>query len=271
MCQAQIFKEYRVVILRDLFSKDATDMVLQSLRDLHCNWSAKYDKDQIGNRLAGRYDMGSAYNTHHLTHLAGYLEALQDFADRGTLCLAHTDNWQPLHSDMRGPWCRELEFLRDQPEHVPCIDLMFTVHPLTSKNGAMRIVPGQPSVDKVYLQHQCCQAPTLEEESEEFKSSQLYPLPAGCGIFRDIRVWHGGVPNSSDRDRYIPILQFYSNWCVDACAANPSEGRGIDAETVCCKLSPEAQQLVAQHIIRQQEDDEPWLNLRKAIWVGAFY
>eukprot|EP00930_Biecheleria_cincta_P096144 TRINITY_DN88014_c0_g1_i1.p1 TRINITY_DN88014_c0_g1~~TRINITY_DN88014_c0_g1_i1.p1 ORF type:complete len:327 (-),score=40.73 TRINITY_DN88014_c0_g1_i1:380-1360(-) len=282
---AAIFRKYGVVILMNLISTKVTNLVLKSLRDLYEQWGAKYDPEKIGNRLPGRYDMGSAYNTQHLTHLPGYLEALEDFAQKGglnlleqlggykfvggqgQLVLAHTDNWQPLHGDYYSPWHEDLT---DEPEHVACAELMFTVHPLTSTNGAMRILPGQPSWDKMYRQTEF-PPPKLDAEPETYQLSQLFPLPAGCGILRDIRIWHGGVPNTSNEDRHIPVLQFYSNRVLSLCSSCASErGRGVDEDEVKAKLSAKTQDILAQHIVRRRGDDMPWLEGKYACWPGTF-
>merc|ERR1712232_530752 len=123
-----------------------------------------------GNRMSGRYELMDAYDSWHLTHLPGYLEALEEFAQKGGLkfleaigdykfvgghahlCLAGTENWQPLHSDFVHPdgWAT-LE-LWSAPEHVAFMDMIFTLHPLTSDNAALRLVPGHPSTEKTYKQ-----------------------------------------------------------------------------------------------------------------------
>lgn len=285
---ASIFAKYRVVVIKSLFSQETTDMVWRSLRELQQKWGAKFDEQRVGNRCPGRYDMGSAYDTGHLTHLAGYLEALEEFAKKGglrlldqlggykftgghgTLCLAHTDNWQPLHSDYRCPKQTTMLPLLDMPAHVPFMDLMFTVQPLTSRNGAMRIIPGLPSVEETYWQNQCCPPPSQAEEPEVFKRSQLYPLPAGCGILRDIRVWHGGVPNTDDEDRHIAVLKFCSNLYLDLNKDCLDEGRGVLENDMRSKLATETQAVVAEHLIRRSEDAEPLILENAARWPGSF-
>lgn len=282
---AVIFQKYGVVILTDLISTNTTNMVLKSLRDLYQKWGAKYDPERVGNRLPGRYDMGSAYNTQHLTHLPGYLEALEEFAQKGglhlleqlggyqfvggqgQLVLAHTDNWQPMHGDYYNAWHEDLT---NEPEHVACAELMFTVHPLTSRNGAMRILPGQPCWSRMYRQKEF-PPPKLDTEPEQSRLSQLFPLPAGCGILRDIRIWHGGVPNSSAEDRHIPVLQFYSNRVIGLRSSCTSErGRGVDEDVVKSRLSVKTQSIVAPHIVRRQGDYLPWLEGGYACWPGTF-
>merc|ERR1712072_1627537 len=131
----------------------------------------------------------------------------------------------------------------------------------------MRILPGQPSVDKTYMQHEY-PPPKLDQEPESSKQSQLHPLPAGCGILRDIRIWHGGVPNMSNEDRHIPVLQFYSNRALDLCGLD--RGRGVDEAAVSSRLSVETQKIVSSQIVRKKDDDIPWLQGRWACWPGTF-
>lgn len=279
---AHTFRKYGVVILKDLISARVTDEVWKASRDLHDRWGGTYDPEKVGNRCPGRYDQGSAYDVEHLSHLPGYLEALEEFAGKGglqlleqlggykfvggqgTLILANTDNWQPLHSDCYQAWHRDLE---DEPEHVPCIDLMFTVHPLTSTNGAMRILPGQPSWDKIHKQSEF-PPPKLDTEPLALRRSQLYPLPAGYGIMRDIRIWHGGVPNTSDEDRHFPVLQFYSDRALKLCGLD--RGGGIVEEDLHARLSEETRKVVAPEIVLRPGGAAPRLMGKAACWPGSF-
>ncbi|CAK0891011.1 unnamed protein product [Prorocentrum cordatum] len=117
---------------------------------------------------------------------------------------------------------------------------MFTVHPLTGENGAMRILPGQPSVDKVYRQQEH-PPPKLDGEPWPSRRSQLFPLPAGCGILRDIRVWHGGVPNSTGEDRHLAVLQFYSRRVLRLCPLWKESVAGACQRVPCapsCRRGP---------------------------------
>jgi hypothetical protein len=44
------------------------------------------------------------------------------------------------------------------------------------------------------------------------KLSTVCPVPAGAIMIRDVRAWHGGTPNVSDKTRSIPNLEFYAPW-----------------------------------------------------------
>mmetsp|Transcript_38392 Transcript_38392/g.105749 ORF Transcript_38392/g.105749 Transcript_38392/m.105749 type:complete len:424 (-) Transcript_38392:75-1346(-) len=281
---ARIFKDYRVVVLHDLVSRDVASTVLKSLRDLRTIWCAKYDPEGFGNRNWGRYELGDAYSSWHLTHLPGFLEALEEFSAqgglellerigefkfvgaRGALVLAGTDTWQNLHSDFARPQHEELWPLWNAPAHIPFLELQFTVHPLTSTNGAMRIVPGRPSIHSTYWQKEVDPVPRLGLEPDLWKRSQLHPLPMGCGILRDVRVWHGGTPNLSDEDRYLPALRFYSTWALDLWAERLYEGKGVDVGDVLGKLSMKTQKVVSSHIVRSKEDEWPQLVDWTACW-----
>lgn len=275
---ASIFKQYRVVILNDLFSHRVTDLVLKALQDLHQNWSAVYDPDgAVGNRLPGRYELMGAFDVWHLTHLPGYLEALEEFAQKGGLrliealgsykfvgghahlCLTGTQNWQPLHSDFVHPGPREMSPLWKDPAHVPFMDLMFTLHPLTSTNAALRVIPGVPTIEETYQQFgwNGTPPPKSKKEHDIFRRAGLYPLPAGCGVLRDIRIWHGGTPNTSGEDRYTAVLRFYSTWSLDLWKDKVYEGKGVDQQEMQEKLGHEAQQIVSRHIVRSENDPKP--------------
>lgn len=98
--------------------------------------------------------------------------------------------------------------------------------------------------------------------------SQFFPLPAGCGIMRDIRIWHGGVPNSSDEDRHLPVLQFYSDRALELCGINL--GRSVEQGVIDAKLSAETQNILCPLLIKREGDPEPVLQGSKSHWPGLF-
>ena len=42
--------------------------------------------------------------------------------------------------------------------------------------------------------------------------STVVGAPAGAGIFRDLRAWHGGTPNVSREIRAMPNVEFAAPW-----------------------------------------------------------
>ena len=71
-------------------------------------------------------------------------------------------------------------------------------------NGPTRQIPD--------TQHSRVRIPSLEEEPEWMRLSTVCPAPAGAIMIRDVRAWHGGTPNISDKLRAIPNLEFYAPW-----------------------------------------------------------
>ena len=95
--------------------------------------------------------------------------------------------------------------LRNLP--CPAVVCNFLAQDFTRLNGPTRIIPG--------TQHSKAKTPTLEEEPEWMRLSTLYPVPAGSAMIRDLRTWHGGMPNLSDEMRAIPNAIFLAPWIYE--------------------------------------------------------
>ena len=67
--------------------------------------------------------------------------------------------------------------------------------------------------------------------------STLVGAPAGAGVFRDPRAWHGATPNVSREIRAMPNVEYVAPW-VEASAFQPSMPHEIWAT-----LSPHAQRI----------------------------
>ena len=101
---------------------------------------------------------------------------------------------QKLHSDLG-------EFLRDPSGRSSCCDLPtpfivvnFLMCDFTVENGAIRFIPcTHRSQEKI---------PSLDEEPVWMKTNTVC-APAGTGVVRDVRCWHGGTANNSDRSRVM--------------------------------------------------------------------
>ena len=50
------------------------------------------------------------------------------------------------------------------------------------------------------------------DEPEWMRLSTLVGAPAGAGVFRDIRAWHGGTPNLSRDVRPMPNIEYVAPW-----------------------------------------------------------
>ena len=54
--------------------------------------------------------------------------------------------------------------------------------------------------------------PPTDEEPEWMRLSTLVGAPAGSGIFRDHRAWHGATPNLSNEIRCMPNIEWSAAW-----------------------------------------------------------
>lgn len=190
------------------------------------------DPENLGNRGTGRYSFGGSSLTRSQLHRPAWqmlleipqvwalLDALFESpnyilrAASGDFCLPGTTEYQPLHSDV-GEWQpsgkslfssyhdpRDQISLRDLP--CPYICVNFLPQDVTRLNGPTRQIPG--------TQNSRAKIPGLEEEPEWMRLSTVCPAPAGSIMIRDVRAWHGGTPNLTDKVRSIPNLEFYAPW-----------------------------------------------------------
>ncbi len=86
----------------------------------------------------------------------------------------------------------------------PLVTINFTMTDLTWENGPIRQIPGSHT----------WQIPPLppEDEPEWMRLSTLVGAPAGAGVFRDNRAWHGGTPNLSREIRALPNVEYGAPW-----------------------------------------------------------
>ncbi|CAE7312820.1 OLA1 [Symbiodinium necroappetens] len=120
----------------------------------------------------------------------------------GDFVLAGTEKYQSLHADL-GPGQVPPEYRVD--DAPPQIAVNFIVQTMTEKNGPMRVIPGR----KVIHGQQDI-PPNFRQEPDRYKQSKLFPLPAGAAILRDLRLWHGGTPNSSEETCFLPSVEVFS-------------------------------------------------------------
>ncbi|CAE6971255.1 OLA1, partial [Symbiodinium sp. CCMP2456] len=120
----------------------------------------------------------------------------------GDFVLAGTEKYQTLHADL-GPGQVPPEYRVD--EAPPQIAVNFIVQTMTEKNGPMRVIPGR----KVIHGQQDI-PPKFRQEPDRYLQSKLFPLPKGAAILRDLRLWHGGTPNSSEETCFLPSVEVFS-------------------------------------------------------------
>jgi hypothetical protein len=147
----------------------------------------------------------------------------------GDLCLPGAVEYQHLHADGREtsplPPSRiaqgeslgvELERLEGTDElHTqtqrmiiertpPLLIINFLMSDLTWENGPIRQIPGTHA--------SAFQPPAPDDEPEWMRLSTLVGAPAGAGVFRDNRAWHGATPNLSRQVRAMPNVEYMPSW-----------------------------------------------------------
>jgi len=178
------------------------------------------------------------------------------FGAGGDLCLPGAIEYQALHSDTREHFelppdrlaqaerlgielrkdatgaldnrARQLIFERTPPR----VTINFLMSDLTFENGPIRQIPG--------TQARPGSPPTPADEPEWMRLSTLVGAPAGAGVIRDTRAWHGATPNLSREIRAMPNIEYAAPW-FDA-----GEFRVWMPHAIWESLSPHAQSISAR-------------------------
>ena len=249
---ARIFFRDGFVVVRDLLDSDrlatfreASARRLRDILEIPGEGGRKYLTET--GRLPHRYSYGTASASRQLLHdpvwasmidlatTSPILERIFGGDDYnvigagGDLCLPGAIEYQALHSDFRPFWklspariaaaerlgikirtqadtgemdhqSRQLIFERTPPQ----VTINFLMTDLTWENGPIRQIPG--------TQARAQKPPTLAEEPEWMRFSTLVGAPAGAGVFRDNRAWHGATPNLSREIRAMPNVEYGAPW-----------------------------------------------------------
>ena len=226
-----LFRRDGFVVIADVLNDEQTAFLATGCREVAAE-ILELDEKRNGNRGSHRYSFGGSSLTRTQLHRQEWQMLLDvpvvdqlvtaifgsaNYALRaasGDFCLPGAEGYQPLHSDV-SDWrndslSRFSSFhdprgqltIRDLPCPYVCVN--FLPQDVTRINGPTRQIPG--------TQHSRAPIPSLEEEPEWMRLSTVCPAPAGAIMVRDVRAWHGGTPNLSDRMRAIPNLEFYAPW-----------------------------------------------------------
>jgi hypothetical protein len=274
---SRIFFRDGFVVVRDLLEsealnafREASARVLQMILDIPGFGGRKYVTES--GRLPHRYSYGTASASRQLLHEPTWaamvdlptttplLSALFGGDDYwvlgagGDLCLPGAIEYQTLHADARETFeltPARLEQARrmgvelrtatdgagpeDRTRHLifqrtpPRVTINFLMSDLTVENGPIRQIPG--------TQTQPGSPPSQADEPEWMRLSTLVGAPAGAGVFRDPRAWHGATPNVSREIRAMPNVEYAAPW-MEASAFKPSMPHEIWAT-----LGPHAQRI----------------------------
>ena len=276
----RIFQRDGFVVVRDLLDADTLEMmreasarVLGQILEIPGVDGRKYMTES--GRLPHRYSYGTASASRQLLHEPEWaaivdlptttpiLTALFGGDDYwvvgagGDLCLPGAIEYQTLHSDTRetfelsperlaqaqrmGVELRKVEgsdSLTDRTRQLifertpPRATINFLMSDMTVENGPIRQIPGTQTL--------AASPPTQADEPEWMRLSTVVGAPAGAGVFRDPRAWHGATPNVSREIRAMPNVEYTAPW-LDASQFQPSMPHDIWA-----RLSPHAQRICAR-------------------------
>lgn len=276
-----IFRAAGFVVISEVLSEHQCQEVLSACEEVAAQIVGP---EQWGNRSnRGRYSFGVASSTGSILHvpeIAGNLlvqaglvlhplleeifskDGKADFlcySGGGDFVLPGVKDYQFLHGDM--PMAPG-----DDRMPPPFLSVNFCVQPLTALNGPIRLVPGKTERDW----------DRRKEEPPEWRSSRLFPCPAGAALLRDVRILHAGTPNWSAATRFLPSIEYISGGLratQDEAMFPPSRciPRGL-YETL-----PEPIQILCRELVAEQgsepenEDSEnlkPW---QSRYWHGVTY
>ncbi len=248
----RIFYRDGFVVVRNLLDpervalwREASARVLKQILEIRGQGNRKYITET--GRLPHRYSYGTASASRELLHdpvwasmidlptttpILKKIFGTDDYHVRGAggdLCLPGAIEYQALHSDVRETFemsparlraaqqlgielrkkegSDELTFQTQQliiQRTSPHVTINFLMTDLTWENGPIRQIAGTSAM--------VTKPPTPMDEPEWMRLSTLVGAPAGAGVFRDNRAWHGATPNLSREIRAMPNVEYAGPW-----------------------------------------------------------
>ena len=249
---ARIFLRDGFVVVRDLLDpetlarfREGCAAVLRDILSIPGFGERKYVTET--GRLPHRYSYGTASSSRQMMHNPVWTSVIDlptttpilceifgtdDYlvwGGGGDLCLPGAVEYQHLHSDgidmghhpdARLQHARRmgLKIAADKTfaelDHrtqrlvidrtAPTVTINFLMSDLTFENGPIRQIPGT---------HTAMQNPPHpSQEPAWMRHSTLVGAPAGAGVFRDNRAWHGATPNLSKEVRALPNIEYAPSW-----------------------------------------------------------
>ena len=247
---ARIFHRDGFVVVRDLLDaehlarfRSGSAKALRQILEVPGDGARKYMTES--GRLPHRYSYGTSSASRQMLHeeewacmvdlptttpilaaIFGSMDYLVLGAG-GDLCLPGAVEYQHLHADVhesnalgeaRLETARAIGIdIRTEGDDIdnatrrrivdftpPVVTINFAMCDLTWENGPIRQIPGS---------HAWPMRPTPPaDEPEWMRFSTLVGAPAGAGVFRDNRAWHGATPNLSREIRALPNVEYGAPW-----------------------------------------------------------
>ncbi len=249
---ARIFRRDGFVVVRDLLDAQQIERfrrgcarALDAILSIPGLQGRRYLTET--QRLPHRYSFGTSSASRHMMHDADWTAMIDlptttpilteifgtaDYLVRGgggDVCLPGAIEYQHLHSDQKDslqmppgrlrqavalgvelrtqPNSDELELATQRliiERTAPFVTINFLLSDMTWENGPIRQIPGSHATQG--------SPPLPADEPEWMRLSTLVGAPAGAGVFRDIRAWHGGTPNLSRDVRLMPNIEYVASW-----------------------------------------------------------
>jgi len=262
---ATIFWRDGFVVVKDLLDEEHLEIfregsarVLQEILEPCGKGQRKYLTET--GRLPHRYSYGTSSASRQLLHDMAWASMIdlpsttplltkifgsKDYVVLGAggdLCLPGAVEYQHLHTDLyehhnipesRRKQAEQIGFelkTEEESEELtmrakrlvtdvtpPCVTINFLMSDLTWENGPIRQIPGTHMAVRP--------PPSPQEEPEWMRMSTLVGAPAGAGVFRDNRAWHGATPNLSKEIRSMPNVEYGAPW-----TAGPKLGKTMPYE-----------------------------------------
>ena len=130
----------------------------------------------------------------------------------GNTAVGGSGQRQPVHTDVSQLW-------PDLTVATPPFGLVVNVPvvDMSAENGSTEVWPGTHSDTTIYVQNGDIKLPAEAVEARRAVRPPLQPsVRAGGVVIRDLRLWHAGMPNRTDRARpMIAMIHWVSWWHSD--------------------------------------------------------
>ncbi len=249
---ARVFHRDGFVVVRDLLDeahlrrfRDGSARALKQILEVRGIGERKYMTES--GRLPHRYSYGTSSASRQMLHeevwasmadlptTTPILAAIFGSKDYlvlgagGDLCLPGAVEYQHLHADVgesnhisderfRIAEAIGIEIRREEKTGEielatrrriidftpPVVTINFAMCDLTWENGPIRQILGSHAWQM--------RPPPPADEPEWMRLSTLVGAPAGAGVFRDNRAWHGATPNLSREVRALPNVEYGAPW-----------------------------------------------------------
>lgn len=249
---ARIFHRDGFVVVRDLLDeehlarfREGSARALRQILEVPGSGRRKYATES--GRLPHRYSYGTSSASRQMLHEAEWAAMVdlptttpilaeifggEDYlvlGAGGDLCLPGAVEYQHLHADVGESNALSPERIEaakalgievrtvDDGEEIdnatrrrivdftpPVVTINFAMCDLTWENGPIRQILGSHTWQM--------RPPPPADEPEWMRLSTLVGAPAGAGVFRDNRAWHGATPNLSREVRALPNVEYGAPW-----------------------------------------------------------